>query len=393
MRMSLATRKEYMFNMRERYLKAKTRKEKSQILDEVVKMTGYHRKHALQVLNSKTTLFHPKVIKRANPKQYQQSMPIIQKVWEALDYPCAERLHPVLLATAEHLARHGELVLSDQIREELRRISRATLARRIKIWRSPKPKKKTFSQSKALSHLRSQVPIETYHWDEQKPGALEIDLVEHNGGSAIGHFAYTLTVVDVVTGYSRRRALLGKSQKAVFEALTFILGEWPFQPWGLHSDNGSEFLNDHLIRFCKVQDLRFTRGRPYHKNDNPHVEQKNRQFVREVVGYERYDTPEAVAWLNDVYAILDPYANFFLPMRKVVEKQRNGAKVKKRYDQAKTPFDRLIEKGVLLSHKQEALIKKRQALNPMEMHRSLETLLAEGPQTPLADKAKYTIHA
>lgn len=302
-------------------------------------------------------------------------------------------MHPVLLATAEHLARHGELVLSDQIREELRRISRATLARRLKTWRSPKSRKKTYSQSRALSHLRSQVPIETYRWDEQKPGALEIDLVEHNGGSAIGHFAYTLTVVDVVTGYSRRRAFLGKSQKVVFEALTFILSEWPFQPWGLHSDNGSEFLNSHLIRFCKAQDLRFTRGRPYHKNDNPHVEQKNRQFVREVVGYERYDTPEAVTWLNDVYAILDPYANFFLPMRKVVEKQRNGAKVKKRYDQAKTPFDRLIENGVLLPHPQEALIKKRQALNPMAMHGSLETLLAEGHQTPLADKAKYTIHA
>ena len=140
------------------------------------------------------------------------------KVWEALDYPCAERLHPVLLSTAEHLVRHGELALSDTIRQELSSISCSTLARRIKTWRSPKPKKKTFSQSRALSHLRSQVPIETYHWDEQNPGALEIDLVEHNGGSSIGHFAYILTVVDVVTGYSRRRALLGKSQKAVFEA-------------------------------------------------------------------------------------------------------------------------------------------------------------------------------
>lgn len=390
MRMSLATRKEYMFNMRERYLKAKTRKEKSQILDEVVKVTGYHRKHAIQVLNSKTTLFHPKVIKRRKSQRYLQSMPIIQKVWEALDYPCAERLHPVLLATADHLARHGELVLSDHIREELSRISQATLARRIKTWRSPKPKKKSFSQSRALSHLRSQVPVETYPWDEQKAGALEIDLVEHNGGSSIGHFAYTLTVVDMVTGFSRRRALLGKSQKAVFEALTVILNEWPFQPWGLHSDNGSEFLNHHLIRFCKKQRLRFTRSRPYCKNDNPHAEQKNRQFVREVVGYERYDTPEAVTWLNDVYAVLDPYANFFLPMRKVVAKQRQGAKMKKRYDQAKTPFVRLVEKGVLSPEKQKTWMQKRQALNPLKMHESLETLLARGPK-PFADKT--VIHA
>ncbi|GAB7386256.1 DDE-type integrase/transposase/recombinase [Bacillaceae bacterium] len=383
--MSLQSRREYLALMQERYAKAKTRSEKSQILDEVILALGYHRKHAIQVLNGKTTLLKSINRRRHRPIQYQEALPVIQRVWEALDYPCAERLHPVLLTTAEHLAAHGSVVLTEKIRRQLSQISRSTLARRIAQWRSPKPKKKTFSQARAVSRLRSEVPVAVYDWDEKKPGALEIDLVEHNGGSSLGHFAYTLTVVDIVSGYSRRRALLGRSQAAVFKELKLILDEWPFTPWGLHADNGSEFLNHHLLRFCQQQHLQFTRSRPYRKNDNAHVEQKNRQFVREIVGYERYDTPDDVAWLNEVYACLDLYANFFLPMRKVVAKERQGAKVRKRFDQAKPPLDRLIEAGVLPFEKQEAFKQQRQALNPLDLHQRLETLLAQGPISPSAN--------
>jgi transposase InsO family protein len=377
--MSLKSRKEYLRKMRERYTQAKNRKEKSRILDEVVDVLGYHRKHAIQVLNGKTTLFSTTKRLRKRPRKYLQASSVIEKVWEALDYPCAERLKPVLLSTAEHLAAHGSIVLTNEIREQLEKISRSTLSRRISQWRSPKPKKKTFSQARALSKLRSEIPVEVYHWDEKRPGALEIDLVEHNGGSSLGHFAYTLTVVDIVTGYSRRRALLGRSQNAVFNELKQILSEWPYQPWGLHSDNGSEFLNNQLYRFCKEQNIHFTRSRPYRKNDNAHVEQKNRQFVREIVGYERYDTPDDVAWLNQVYACLDPYANFFLPMRKVVLKERNGAKIRKKFDNAKTPFQRLIEAEVLSPQKQVELEEKRQAINLLDLRHKLESLINQGP--------------
>ncbi|WP_459874571.1 DDE-type integrase/transposase/recombinase, partial [Calditerricola satsumensis] len=169
-------------------------------------------------------------------------------------------------------------------------------------------------------------------WNESRPGALEIDLVEHNGGDSSGQFACTLSVTDMVTGYSRRQAILGKSQKAVFAALESILSQWPTAVHTLHSDNGSEFLNHHLLRFCKQKGIAFMRSRPYRKNDNPHVEQKNRQFVREIVGYARYDTQEAVEWLNAVYALLDPYANLFLPTRKVVEKSYEGKRIRKRFD-------------------------------------------------------------
>lgn len=315
-------------------------------------------------------------VKRHRPLKYIEALPVIQLVWEALDYPCAERLHPVLLSTAEILAKHNEVFLTEEILEQLSQISRATLARRLTKWSSPKRALPCF---KPNSKIKSQVPIDIYAWDEDKPGALEIDLVEHNGGLSLGHFAYTLNTVDIVSGYSRRRAVLGRGQRGVFEAIKLILSQWPFTPWALHSDSGSEFLSGHLVRFCKEYGLEFYRSRPYQKNDNAHVEQKNRQFVREIVGYQRYDTPEDVTWLNEVYGLLDVYVNLFLPMRKVVFKERQGAKVRKRYDIARTPFQRLLEKDVLNNGIKSDLLEQHQSLNPLALHRELEGLLSLGP--------------
>lgn len=187
-----------------------------------------------------------------------------------------------------------------------------------------------------------------------------------NGGDPTGHYAYTLTVVDVVSGYSCRRAVLGKAQSVVLGALSHVLADWPFKPWGLHSDNGHEFLNDQLSRFCQAEKFRFTQNRPYCKNDSAHVEQKNKQFVREFIGYARYDTPEAVGWLNDVYAYLDLYANMILPMRKVVSKERIGKKIHNRYDTARTPLTRLIEVVVMTSEMTQRLKEIDKYLNPLE---------------------------
>ena len=380
MRLSLKTRKEYLGNMKDRYARAKSRPEKSKILDEVTKVMGYHRKHAIQVLNDKTTLFKDFPRLHNRPQQYLEALPVAQIVWEALDCPCAERLQPVLLSTAEQLASHEEVRLDETIRYQLARISRSTLARRIAKWPSPKPKR-SLAKVTSRDRLYTQVPMETYRWDEMKPGALEIDLVEHNGGSSLGHFAYTLTVVDIVTGWNRRKSFLGRGQRVVLRALKEILDEAPFKPWGIHIDNGTEFLNALLQKFCKERKIVLTRSRPYKKNDNAHVEQKNRQFVREIVGYRRYDTPEEVQWLNEVYLLLDQYANYFLPMRKVVEKERQGAKVRKKYDTARTPFERLVKLGAIPPLKVEVMQRNRQALNPLELHRRLETLLAQGPAT------------
>jgi hypothetical protein len=375
MSMSTQSRREYLNSMKKRYLKTKSKDEKTKIINEVIELLGYHRKYVITALNQPPVFLKPKR-NRNRPLKYLEAMPVVESVWEALDYPCAERLHPVLFETAELLAKHNELGLNPTISEQLQLISRATLARRLAKWRSPK---RTLPQAKPEFKIRKQVPIDIYSWDEQRPGALEVDLVEHNGGSALGHFACTLSVVDIVTGYSRRRAVLGKGQKGVFTEIENILNRWPFAVWGFHSDSGGEFINGHLYRFCKKTGLLFTRSRPYRKNDNAHVEQKNRQFVREIVGYERYDCPEEVAWLNEVYALLDPYANLFLPMRKVIFKERQGAKVKKRYDIAKTPFQRLIEKDVLTDKMKIQLSDHYQSLNPLALHRQIENLLDAGP--------------
>ena len=384
MTMSTQSRKEYMNTMSQRYQRAKSRSEKSMILNEMVRVLDFHRKYAIRVLKSPPTLLKRKSI-RQRGHLYMESLPIIQIVWKALDYPCAERLHPMLLETAELLAHHGHFTLLPLARSQLSAISRSTLGRRLTKWLSEKPKGTYTRSSKSFSRLRSEIPVQRYDWDEQRPGALEIDLVEHNGGSSSGHYAYTLSVVDIVSGYSRRRAILGRSQLAVFQALQQIVDEWPMKPWGLHSDNGSEFMSDHLKRFCKDRQLAFTRSRPYKKNDNAHVEQKNLQYVREVVGYERYDTPHAVEWLNAVYACLDEYANLFLPMRKIISKERHQGKVKKKYDRARTPFQRLLETHTLDESIRSHIQIERERLDPLRLHQYLERLIHNGVELFVAD--------
>lgn len=390
--MSIASRREYLNTMSERYQGTKSRSEKTALIDEVVQTLHYHRKHATRVLRHPPGL-RRNPVSRQRQLMYLESGPAIQLVWEALDFCCAERLHPVLLSTAEHLARHGSLVLSDVVRDQLSQISRSTLARRLA--RMPSPKCRSLvSKRYPGATLRSQVPLGRYDWDEDRPGALEIDLVEHNGGSSLGHFAYTLTVVDVVTGWSRRRAVLGRGQTGVHKELSLIISEWPCQPWGLHADNGSEFLNHQIIRFCRTHKLAFTRSRPYCKNDNAHAEQKNLQFVRNFVGYDRYDTPAQLDWLNLVYSMLDPYANMFLPGRKLISKIRCGPKVKKRYDTAATPFQRLCSSASL---DQETHLKLQQYItstNPLLHYRALRRIIEggfesmpTGPITPLEDAA------
>lgn len=375
--MSQSSRREYLQTMRIRYAASKSRSDKSRIIDEVVANLGYHRKYAISVLQPGRSP-RPRPIKRPRARSYNEALPAIRLAWEALDYPCAERLHPVLPRVVEQLATHGEIYLDDRIREQLGRISRSTLARRISTF--PRVKiTRIVGTAKARNRIRSEVPTGRFDYTETRVGALEIDLVEHNGGSSAGHYAYTLNAVDVVSGYSRRQAVLGRGQAGVFRALAKIVDKSPFEVWGLHSDNGSEFLNGHLLRYTRKHKLTFHRGRPYRKNDQPYVEQKNRQFVRELVGYERYDTQGDVEWLNQVYDLFDPYANMFLPMRKLVEKTREGGKVRKRYDEAMAPVDRLILAGALTGERLESLQGQQRHVNPIAVHRLIENLISQGP--------------
>lgn len=379
--MSLQSRREYLATMHRRYRQARSRRERSAILDELVAVLGYHRKYAIQVLRRpRSAPAGP--TRRPRPLRYPDALPVIQRVWEALDYPCAERLHPVLLDTAEHLARHGVVTLTATIRTQLGQISRATLARRIAAWPIPKARR-TLPRPKAQGHIPHAVPIGRYDGDEQRPGALQIDLVEHNGGSTAGHYAYTLSVVDIVTHWSAHRAILGRSQAAVHGALAALLQDWPYPVWGLHTDNDTAFLNHLLLRFVRQHRLQWTRSRPYRKNDQPHVEQHNRFAVREVVGYGRYDSPAQIAWLNDLYALLDPYRNLFLPVRKVIAKVRLArGRVRKHYDTARTPLQRALDKGVIPAATAQRLLEQRRRLNPLALHQELERRIALGPEVP-----------
>jgi transposase InsO family protein len=367
--------------MRERYRRAVGRAAKGALLDEIERVLGWHRKHAVRAM-ARAPLREPRV-RRGRPRQYRVCLSAIERVWETLDYCCAERLQPHLQRVAQDLVRHGELEAPAEVLEELGRISRATVARRIADLPRPKPRRQPVAPHPQRL-LKTAVPIGRFAWDEIRPGALEVDLVEHNGGSSSGHYAATLSVVDIVSGWSRRRAVLGKSQAVVHEALEWLLSEWPTRVWGLHSDNGAEFLNNHLVRYCRRHAIEYHRSRAYRKNDNAHVEQKNRQLVREIVGYARYDQHADVHWLNGVYELLDVYANVVLPSQKLIEKTRDGAKLRKRYDTARTPLERLQELAAIEPQRQVELAALRRDLNPLALKRELDARLERRASPPAA---------
>lgn len=373
--------REYVRVMRERYRRAVGRAAKGALLDELERVLGWHRKHAIRAMASAPARA-PRV-RRGRPRQYLACLSAIERVWEALDYCCAERLQPHLVRVARDLVRCGELEAPAEVLEELSRISRATVARRIAELPRPKPRRQPVAPHPQRL-LKTAVPIGRYAWDEGRPGALEVDLVEHNGGSSSGHYAATLSVVDIVSGWSRRRAVLGKSQAVVHEALQWLLSGWPTRVWGLHSDNGAEFLNNHLVRYCQRHAIEYHRSRAYRKNDNAHVEQKNRQLVREVVGYARYEQHADVRWLNGVYELLDVYVNLVLPSQKLIEKTRDGAKLRKRYDTARTPLERLQALEAIEPQRQVELAALRRDLNPLALKRDLDARLERRASPPAA---------
>ncbi len=384
--MALKCRRSYVLGARKRFAKAEDKDAKTVIISEVTTVLDYHRKYAIHVLNTSKVRDSGRHNRKRSSK-YLPAKPVILKAWEALDFPCAERLHPVLMTTADLLAQHGEVHMSHEVRLLVAAISRPTLARLLGKHRSSKASR--LSTPRKRTQLERQVPIDRYASGELRAGALEIDLVEHNGGSSLGHFAYTISVVDVATGYSRRRAILGKGQTIVHKELAGVVLSWPYAVWGIHTDNGKEFLSHQLIRFCKEKNITYTRSRPYKKNDNPHVEQKNFQHVRRLVGYERYDTPEQIEWMNKLYEVYDPYVNLFQPSQKLIAKERHGSKVKKLFDVAKTPLQRAIEAGVLTPEQTSQYEQMVATLNPLALYRQIGAQVRQDPDQSLrADAPK-----
>lgn len=265
----------------------------------------------------------------------------LRKIWMILDFPCGKRLAPFLPEIVPILLRWGELEVKEEVKEKLLQLSPATIDRLLE-----KEKKKYQLKEKARTKpgtlLKRQIPIRTFsQWDEGRPGFMEVDLVSHDGGNPRGDFLKTLNLTDVATGWTESRAVKNKAQIWVFQALKEIRKRLPFDLLVLDSDNGGEFINAHLTKYCQEQEITFTRGRPLRKNDNCYVEEKNNSAVRRNVGYLRYDTEEELETLNELYDLLRLYINFFHPMMKLVTKERVGSRIIKKYDQAKTPFRRV----------------------------------------------------
>ena len=332
--------KEYAEAVGERYLKS-GRKEKTLLLDEFVRVTGYHRKAAIRLLNSGHKL--PSGRSRGRQRTYGlETTSALKVVWEASDRMCSQRLHPFLPELVRVLEDHGEVGLEAEVKGQLCRMSLSTIDRLLRPY-CQRGGRRPFSTTKPGSLLKASIPIRTFsEWDEKRPGFIEVDLVAHCGESTEGFYLNTLSAVDIATGWVECQAVWGKGQERVGGAIHRMSQLLPFPLLGLDSDNGSEFINHRLYAYCQRRGISFTRSRPYKKNDSAHVEQKNWSVVRRLVGYDRYSSKPALEQLERIYQLVRCYVNFFQPVMQLKHKSRHGAKVHKVYDSARTEVDLIV---------------------------------------------------
>jgi len=356
-----------------RYLNAKTRREKTMILNEYCANTGLHRKYAITKIQE--ICFKDKEIrKRGRKKKYSvQADILLIRVWKAYDRICGERLHPFLEEGIKKLKQFGHINPDKKIEAEVLGMSQSTVKRRIKKERK-RLGKSQFSTTKPGTLLKKAIPIKTICWNENTPGYCEIDLVAHCGGSLSGDFIYTLQFVDICTTWTERKAVMGKGQLRVFEAIKEIRQLLPFVLKGIDSDNGSEFLNFQLMRYCNNNNIEFTRSRPYMKKDNAHIEQKNYPLVRKVLGYDRFDTQKQLFLINSLYDNeLRLYLNFFIPSLKLKGKIKIGSKYQRKYGEAKTPYRRVLEHPNTSQKQKEILIALYNSLDPIKLKKKIDT--------------------
>lgn len=357
-----------------------SRVEKARMLDELCAVNGWHRDHARKALRialcPKSVGGKRKTLRGSVSRVVygRDVVAALEVCWAVVGGPCGKRLAPFLPDLVDRLRACGELRITGQVRDLLVGMSAATIDRKLAGARA-RLRLKGRSGTKPGSLLKSQIPVRTWaDWDDAVPGFVEVDLVGHEGGNSRGEFCQTLTVTDIATGWTETAAVRNKAGKRVVAALDDIAAALPFPLLGVDSDNGQEFINNHLLSYCTANKITFTRSRPSRKNDNAHVEQKNWSIVRQTVGYHRYDTDVEVELLNRLYQRLRLMTNFFTPQQKLVEKTRVGAKVNKRHDRAQTPFQRLYAREDVDQRVKGNLDRWYRQLNPAQLRRDIAAL-------------------
>jgi hypothetical protein len=364
---------EYFRVLYERY-RSSERRAKKVMLDEFCRNTGYNRKYAIRLLNGPPPDKLPRRARRARRASYgHQVVSILAAVWEAAGYPWSVRLKALLPDWLPWIRKRYRLTAA--VEKQLLRISARQIDRRLQAKKQAQ-RRRIYGRTKPGCLLKHQIPVKTDSWDVKRPGFAEIDLVSHSGNSGAGEFAQSLNLTDIHSGWTESRAILGRSQLAVQQALGDIRAGLPFALQGLDSDNGSEFINWHLKHWCETEKIQLTRGRPYKKDDNAHVEQKNWTHIRKLLGWERYDSPAAVAAINDLYRQeLRLWLNLYLPSVKLVKKVRVGSKVRRVYDAAQTPLQRVLASGAANAPRVAELKKLRLSLDPFQLGRRIDEKL------------------
>jgi hypothetical protein len=362
----------YIDAIKNRYIHS-NKQEKKLILDEFCKVCNYNRKYAIRVLNKPINKWQHKKKRGPKPKYNDKDfIKALKTIWEATDYICSKRLHSAIPLWLPFLDSQ-QIYITDEISEKLLSISPPSIDRILK--NSRLKSKKGLCGTKPGSLLKNQIPIRTDNWDITKPGFIEADTVAHCGNSLAGDFIWSITMTDILTGWTENRAVWNKGALGVNKQVEDVEYKLPFEILGFDCDNGSEFLNHHLLRYFtdRKNKVTFTRSRPYKKNDNAHVEQKNWTQVRHLFGYDRLDIKSLVEPMNDLYSNeWSLYNNFFRPSQKLIKKTKINSKYIKKYDKPKTPYERLLESGTLSVEKAKQLNDLYKSLNPFELKNKIE---------------------
>lgn len=385
MRLTMSDRKAVIKAWSSQYRKT-SKKGKGRILDELVALTGYNRWYVVGLLRWDGKVIRAgrwvrlvgdlrKKVKRIRHRLYGEAeLGSLKQIWAIMDCICGKRLAAILPEVIPILEKHREIVLDAITRKKLFQISASSIDRLLAAERR-KWMLRGRSGTKPGTLLKHQIPIRTFaDWNEKQAGFVEIDLVGHDGGDASGDYCQTLDVTDVASTWTETEAVINKAQVWVFNALKDIRARLPFPLLGIDSDNGSEFINHHLLRYCQQEKITFTRGRAGKKNDGCFVEQKNYSVVRRAVGYARYDSAAQLRLLNELYGHLRLYTNYFQPVMKLKSKERNGAKVKKKYDEPQTPYQRLMAMPEISPEAKRRLKAEYATLNPAQLKREITRL-------------------